>query len=96
MPTSSPSDLVPSLIRTWTPLAVGGVVSWAATQGISVSDSARSALLVTLTAAISGGYYALVRLAEQKWPALGWLLGTPTQPSYDQSTPEPPATPPAA
>lgn len=97
MPTTAPSDVVPSLIRTWTPIAVGAVISWAATQGISVTSSTKSALVALLTAVISGTYYALVRVAEQKWPQLGWLLGTPTQPSYNQgeAPPEPPA-PPAA
>lgn len=92
MPTST-SDLVPSLIRTWTPIGVGAVVSWAATQGLSVSDSTKTGLVALLTAVISGAYYALVRVAEQKWPQLGWLLGSPSQPSY---APKEPATPPAA
>lgn len=97
MPLTTPSDVVPSLIRTWTPIGVGAAISWAATQGIDVSDSAKSALVALLTAVISGTYYALVRVAEQKWPQLGWLLGSPNQPSYNQGEPpqEPPA-PPAA
>lgn len=97
MPLSAPSDVVPSLIRTWTPIGVGAVISWAATQGLSVSDSTKSGLVALLTAVISGAYYALVRVAEQKWPQLGWLLGSPSQPSYNQGEPpKEPTAPPAA
>jgi hypothetical protein len=77
------SDLVPSLVRTWVPVVVGGFISWAATQGIQISTGAQGALIVVLTSAIIAVYYTVVRLLEQKWPAAGLFLGSATQPSYN-------------
>lgn len=73
------SNLVPSLIRTYVPLAVGWLVAWLSGIGVQV-DSAQFEL--ALSAGLAAGYYALVRLLERRWPALGWLLGHPSQPSY--------------
>lgn len=87
------SDLVASLIRTAVPGLVGLVVGWLATLGVILPPEAKDSLglLVAFVAAFL--WYLLVRLLEQKWPALGVLLGVPKQPIYSSAaaTPSDPA-----
>lgn len=80
----SPSAYGRSLIRTVVPIVVGAVVGWLATRGVEV-DSA--SLIPAVDAVAAAAYYALVRAAEQRWPALGWLLGAPGAPSYSAPVP---------
>lgn len=75
-------DFVTSLIRTYAPIVVGAVVSWALTQGITVSPDTQASLIVTFTAVLQGTYYLVVRLLEQRWPKLGALLGKAKAPEY--------------
>lgn len=92
------SNYVTSLIRTYVPLGVGVLVSWLASLGITVSDSAQTALVAGLGALAAAVYYALVRLLENRWPWFGRLLGKPTAPKYidESGTPVPaPVTEPA-
>lgn len=79
------SNYLTSLIRTWTPIGVGLLATWAATHWHVVLSSHTSDLLVaTVTAALGAGYYALVRAVEHRFPKLGWLLGSPAKPAYGQ------------
>lgn len=94
MAASTSADLVTSLVRTWVPILVGGVISWAATEGITVSGPDQGALITVLTSVIIAVYYTVVRIAEQKWPVLSVLLGSTSQPTY--APPPPPAGPAAA
>lgn len=71
------SDLVTSLIRTYTPVLVGWLIGVGLLPS-SLSDEAGAAL----TGLIIGAYYLLVRLLESRWPKLGWLLGAPKAPTY--------------
>ena len=71
------SDFLTSLIRTWVPILVGYLVSLGLLPA-SLSDSATAAF----TALVIGVYYALVRVLETRWPAFGWLLGSPKKPTY--------------
>ncbi len=73
------NDLVVSYIRTIVPLAVGWVAAQLIAWGIHVDATALSGALVTI---ITGAYYLAVRFAEKRWPAFGWLLGMPKQPTY--------------
>lgn len=73
------NDFLVSLIRTYTPIVAGYLVSLALSAGFQV-DSAQAETL--LTGASIAGYYALVRYLERKWPAVGWLLGSPRKPTY--------------
>lgn len=79
------NDYFTSQIRTWTPILVGSVLSWLATQGLSVDMAGPHVLLfvTSLTGFITALYYSCVRLLERKFPKLGWLLGNPSQPKYD-------------
>lgn len=74
------NDMVTSWIRTVVPALVGSLVYSLANLGIEVDGDGWVALL---TALAIGVYYAIARYAEQKIPALGWLLGSPKQPTYN-------------
>lgn len=75
-------DYIDSLIRTWVPLIVGPGLLWLSTRlGVDLSDLEGPA--VTLVTGLAAGvYYALVRLAERRWPSAGWLLGKAGSPRY--------------
>lgn len=75
-----------SLIRTIVPIAVGALVGWLATRGITVDASVIIPAVDGIAAAL---YYAGVRALEQRWPRLGWLLGSPGAPSYGPQGPPP-------
>jgi hypothetical protein len=75
-------DLGPSLIRTWTPIMVGGLISWSASLGINVDTQTKGSLMIAATALTSGAYYTAARLLERRFPKLGILLGTKGQPTY--------------
>lgn len=71
----------PSFVRTLVPIAVGQVVAYVGTLGISVPENVETAFTVVLGFVVASAYYAAVRFLEQKWPKLGALLGwaaTPT------------------
>lgn len=82
------NNFVISLIRTWTPVAVGAVLAWLAARGLHLSPSTDAAAVAAITAGITALYYALIRLAETKFPWLGVLLGHTAKPSYGTPHPE--------
>lgn len=71
-----------SLIRTVVPIVVGALVGWLATRGVEVDAST---IIPAVDGVVAALYYAGVRAAEQRWPAAGWLLGSPGAPSYGVS-----------
>jgi hypothetical protein len=74
---------VPSLIRTYVPVAIGLLASYLLVHfGFSVDPGAQAGLTALLTALITGVYYAGVRWLERKYPALSFLLGHKAQPVY--------------
>jgi hypothetical protein len=79
------TDYGRSVIRTVVPLVVGSVIGWLATRGVDVDAST---IIPAVDAIIAGGYYALIRAAEKRWPSAGLMLGARGAPSY--------AAPPAA
>jgi hypothetical protein len=84
-------DLGASLIRTFVATAVGTLVAWLAKNAHIVIDENTSAGLVqTFTATVVGLYYLVVRFAETKVPAFGWLLGLAKLPTYPAATGEVP------
>ncbi len=75
--------VVPSLIRTYTPIAVGALVTYLArTWGVVIDDHASADLTLGVGGIAMALYYTLLRVAEAKVPALGWLLGVAKQPAY--------------
>lgn len=77
------TDYITSLIRTWVPVAVGAVLSWlAANLGIVVDEGTQAGFIAASTGILTGLYYAIVRLAEKRWPSAGVLLGRTATPTY--------------
>jgi hypothetical protein len=81
---SSTSDLGTSVVRTIVPIVVGLVVALAAKAGLHLTSASVTPIIAS---GVGAAYYAAVRLLEQKWPALGVLLGSATQPVYVPATP---------
>jgi hypothetical protein len=75
-------DYLVSLIRTWVPVLAGAVISWAVTQGLSITPATKSSLIVGLTGIFIAGYYALARALELRYKWAGLLLGVRKAPSY--------------
>lgn len=76
--------MLPSLVRTYVPYFVGLIVSWLAMLGINVDDDTRGVLITALSFAVGTVYHLIVRLLEQRWPALSALLGSFKQPTYGE------------
>ena len=75
--------VVPSLIRTYVPVGVGALLSLLVTTGVLPSPLPEDATAGVVTAAVAVGiglYYTVVRLLEQRYPAVGVLLGSTSQP----------------
>ena len=75
----SDPNLLVSLRRTLVPVAVGFLLSQAARIGFDIPAEELTGVLEAL---VTGGYYAVVRIAEQYAPAVGILLGASKQPRY--------------
>ena len=78
------TDFITSLIRTWTPIAVGAVVAWLVARGIEIPKEAVDGVVAFLAALFSGLYYAIIRALETRFPQLGWLLGQAKQVKYNE------------
>lgn len=65
------SDYAKNVIRTFVPSVVGAVVAFVTKEWGHVPTSVASILFPVVT----GGYYAVVRYLEVKYPSLSWLLG---------------------
>lgn len=78
---------ITSLIRTITPVIVGLVLAGLAKVNLGISESATTALALSLDAFFIGGYYAAARWLETRWPPLGLLLGSTAQPTYEHVEP---------
>jgi hypothetical protein len=70
-----------SVWRTLVPYVLALLAVEAAKVGLHVDVEGLQAPLM-----LAGGtvYYAVVRWAEKRWPALGWMLGAPRAPEYKQ------------
>lgn len=79
MTTADTTDLLTSLRRTLVPVVVGYLLAQAARAGLNIPADQLTGVIEAL---VTGGYYAVVRVAEQRWPALGVLLGASKQPRY--------------
>jgi len=77
------NDTVTGLIRTWVPIGVGAVIAWFTAQGLSLDAETQTAVIVALTGVTQAVYYSVVRLLENQFPAIGWLLGSAKKPVYN-------------
>lgn len=79
-----------SIVRTYVPLIVGGVLGWFASQGITVDPAFEESFTGILMLVGSGLYYLVARLFETYVsPKLGWLLGTSKSPDTYSKTVKP-------
>lgn len=81
------NSLVTSIIRTVVPSLAGLIFGWLVSINFSIPGVSEPLLEGVLTFAFGAVYYFGVRLLEQKWPKLGWLLGRPVQPVYPVTPP---------
>jgi len=71
--------MLPSLIRTATPLLAGWLIGLGLIEWTGLSEADVSNLVTVLLSAI---YYMVARLLEEAWPQAGWLLGLARKPAY--------------
>lgn len=80
------SDAIVAWIRTVVPLGVGSALSALSTflfdhHILFVKiDSTTAALWAT--GVVVAAYYTIIKWAEARWPAAGWLLGIARKPTY--------------
>lgn len=75
------STLWASVVRTFVPLIVGAVLSWAAAAGIPLDEGFEPALIAVLSFVFGAVYHIAVRLLETYVsPRFGWLLGLAKSP----------------
>jgi hypothetical protein len=75
------SDLSRSIVRSLSAIAVGVVVALLGRLGLGDFAGSASAAVVAIVAAL---WATAVRVLEKRWPAVGWLLGAPGNPTYAQ------------
>jgi len=83
------STLVPSLIRTYVPILVGGFIAWLVTRGVELDPTAEQGLTVAFTGILIAAYYTLIRLLEKKFPWVSVLLGSKQIPAQYTTSGEP-------
>lgn len=76
------SDFLLSLIRTYVPIAVGGVLGYLTAKGINIPEEVQVQASIALTGLITALYYGIVRALETRWPKIGVLLGSTKTPEY--------------
>lgn len=77
------SDQAIAFIRTAVPAGVGVVLAWvAAHTGIVIDESSQAGLVALVAGVLTATWWTLVTLLSKKWPAAGWLLGSPKKPVY--------------
>ncbi len=77
------NDYVLSLVRTWVPIGVAWVLTYAAVRwGVVLDEDISGQLATGATAVVAALYYALVRALETRWPWFGKLLGRAKPPAY--------------
>ncbi len=82
-PLPTTKDLGSSIVRTFVAVGVGTAISYLARKtGVIFDGPTADGVVQAFTAAVIGGYYALVRLLESKSKVFGWFLGLAKQPKY--------------
>lgn len=76
------NDFVVSLIRTYVPVGVGGALGYLASLGINMPEDVKSQLTAGFVGLGIAVYYFIARKLEERFPALGGLLGKRQKPSY--------------
>lgn len=83
------TNFITSLIRTYTPILIGSLLSFLAVKyGFVVDEAIQAQLVAGLTGTIIAAYYLIARLLERKFPQFGVLLGSTQKPVYVEPTAE--------
>ena len=78
--------LFDSLVRTYVPWLVGVLIGFLASLGIPLDPEVEVQVTIALMGVASFLYYFLARVFEiYVSPKLGWLIGMPKQPIYDET-----------
>lgn len=78
------NNFVTSAIRTVSPIIIGALVAWLASLSLQLDAETQTGLIVALVGVLQAVYYLVVRLLEKRWPQLGVLLGSASQPKYNK------------
>lgn len=70
-----------AIIRTIVPTIVGLILAQLARAGLNIDSEALETILNGL---FISGYYVLIRLIGERFPAAEWLLGSPSKPVYTE------------
>lgn len=76
------ADLWPAVVRTIVPFIVGWIASVLLLINVTLTDAQRDSLSGLITLILGALYYIAVRWLEQRFPQLGWLIGSTKQPTY--------------
>ncbi|MBL3699223.1 hypothetical protein [Leucobacter luti] len=81
--TETVGDVLKALVRTVVPAVVGLVLSYLAQAGLQLDAATAESVTLLFATIFTASYYALVRALSQRWAWFGWLLGYPTNPTYE-------------
>lgn len=74
------SDYVKSVIRTVSSYIVAVLAKWLAEKlGFQIDEAGLTEAFIVIFGAV---WYGIIRLLEQKFPKLGWLIGWNTRLTY--------------
>lgn len=76
-------DVLKALVRTVVPALVGLLLSLFAQWGLQVDSATSESITLLLATVFTAAYYALVRALAARWAGFRWLLGYPTNPTYE-------------
>lgn len=77
------SDLVTARLRTIIPAIVGAAIAWLSVRlGLAPDAIDVGALSAAAVAVAIAAWHIVATGLEQRWPALGWLLGRPGPATY--------------
>lgn len=71
-----------SLVRTFIPIAVSGIVGWLALTGADLDPDVEGAISTLLGVLAGTLYYLIIRVVERFVPKFSLLLGSVKQPVY--------------
>jgi hypothetical protein len=77
------NDDITAKIRTLVPAIVGAALAWLAAKfNIVIDEQSTVEGVAFFTALCIGAYHSAVTWVSKKVPVVGWLLGSPKNPSY--------------
>lgn len=86
------NNVATSVIRTVCATVLGYAFAWLLSKGVNIGETERGQITAWFILTSQGVVYAVIRWAEARWPAVGWLLGIAKAPGYS-SADAPPAQP---